>query len=354
MMSQRHMHLEVEMLKWLAVLALASALALVMASQAFGGERGFGDEVGATRSIPGLLPSDMERLAEPMRDVAIPADLDGSEPNEGEFAAGEDFLSQWNTRLWTVLDLHRQGQVEQAIEAWSDMPLPCESEVWRFLALGAAYLQCGQLDDAVAMLDAAEGLEPDNPVLHYYVGILRMQQAATTPQWYDATGETPARFVAWVPRKIAPNSKSMVELAAMTAFQRAIDTSVYLEQNRLLIGSDVDGYQESSMSQMPPMVYDLLVAIGADNFEGKSHNMMSYLCLDRGWLDQAEQHMDRAAETGLAIPYGYGDLGERYELDGRPADAARSYLKQMAQGGPVVAPAQKFYDNLRKALIDMF
>jgi hypothetical protein len=116
-----------------------------------------------------------------------------------------------------------------------------------------------------------------------------------------------------------------------------------------LIGSEVDNYADSSVSQLPPMVHDLVEAIGADNFVGKSHNMLGHLYLDRGWLEQSEGHMDQAAATGLSILYGYQDLGDRYGLEGRHLDACRSYLKQLAQGGPIVGPATKFLDNLRKA-----
>lgn len=373
MLGQRHMHLEVEMLKWLAVFALAGAVALALVSRAYGGE------VVQQPQVPGLLPPDMERLAEPMDEVTLPTLPDAGVVGLGERGLDEkgvaegglmeegpddahwpkssargDILSERNAQLWAVLEFHRQGQVEQALEAWADIALPCESEAWRAIAMSAAYLSCGQLNDAVATLDTAERLDPDNPVLNYYLGVLRMQQAAAAPAWYDATGETPTRLVAWVPRQVTPNNKSMYELAAMTSLQRAIDMSSYLEQNRLLIGSESDAYQESSMSQMPPMVYDLLVAIGADNFEGKAHNLLSYLCLDRGWLEEAERHMDEAAETGLPILYGYSDLGNRYELAGRNLDASRSYLKQLGHGGSVIEPAGKVYSNLRKALIDMF
>jgi tetratricopeptide (TPR) repeat protein len=331
------MHLEVEMLKWLIVISLAAAIALAFVTQASGAE------VKVDRSVPNLLPPDMEQLAQRLE---VPAEL----PDE---AVPADELAQWNQQLWNVLELHRQGQVEEAIGAWSEMPLPCESEVWRYVALAAAYLQSGQLDDAADMLNAAEMLEPENAVVHYFVGVLRLQQANEASEWQESLGR-PTHLVGWTPRILAPNTRSMYQLAAITELERALELAPYLQKERILIAPEWESMESQSIPRLPAIVDDLLVAIGADNLEGKAHNMLGYLSMERGWLEQAEQHMDAASETGLSIVYGYRDLADRYELAGQHLDAFRANLKEVAHGGEVLQPARKAYDNLRKALLDLF
>ena len=93
---------------------------------------------------------------------------------------------------------------------------------------------------------------------------------------------------------------------------------------------------------------DLLLAVSADNFEAKSHNMLSYLYLERGSLETAESHMDHAAIGGLTV-IGYGDLGEAYAEVGQHMDAARAYVKAMEHSPHKIEPARKAWDNLRDA-----
>lgn len=350
MLGQRHMQLEVEMLKWLAAVALAAVLALTLLSRAIGGE------LTGTLTVPGLLPPGMDELATPLDESLVPARTDPSSLSAADAQDSElprvvesDPLAAANARLWAILELHRQGRVEEAIAAWNETELPAESDVWRYLALASAYLQAGDLQDALAMLNAAESLEPDNAVLHYYVGITRMQQAAAAAESYESTSDLSEHLVCWIPPELTPGTKSLYELAAISSLERAIRLAPELPRNRLLLGSERDDYTSSSVSQLPPMVHDLLAAIGADNYVGKSHNMLGHLYLERGWLEQSEENLDQAAKTGLAILYGYGQLGDRYALERRHLDACRSYLKQLAQGGPIVSPATKFLDNLRQA-----
>jgi len=338
MLGQRHMHLEVEILKWLVVIGLAAAIALALSAQV-GGSEAIGDV-----AVPSVLPPDMEQLAQPMEGVIA------TEPA----APPADELFAWNLQLWSVLELHRLGQVEEAVGAWAETPLPCESEVWRYIALASVHLQSGDLRGAAEMLDAAEMLEPHNAVMHYYTGILRLQQADEAPEWYDAMGDASMRLVRWIPQQISPNTRSMYQLAAMTELERALEMAPYLQRDQVLISPSSSGTELGAMPWMPATLNDLLEAIGAGNFEGKAHNMLGGLCLERNWLEQAERHMDSAAESGLSIVYGYRDLGDRFELEGRHMDAVRVYLKDMTQGAEVFDTSAKLYDSFRKALLDLF
>lgn len=337
MLSHRHMHLEVEILKWLAVIGLAAAIALAMVSQIYGAD------VKGDRAIPNLLPPDMEQLAQR---------LDAKVESQGQSPLADE-LALWNQQLWNVLELHRQGQVEEVIGAWSETPLPCESEVWRYVCLGAAYLQSGQLEDAADMLSAADMLEPDNAVVHYFVGILRLQQAADAREWWEPP-PSPATLVSWTPSRIAPNTPSMYKLAAIAELERTLELAPYLQRDQILIAPGWEDMESQSIPRLPAIVDDVLVAIGADNFEGKAHNMLGELALGRDWLAQAEYHMDAAADSGLSIVYGYQDLADRYEAEGQYLDAFRACLKQVAHGGEVLEPSRQAYENLRKSLLDLF
>lgn len=338
MLGQRQMHLELEILKWIVMIALAAAIALALVTHVGGSETKGG------MAVPSMLPPDMEQLAQPLEaTVAQPAE---------ELPADE--MIDWNVQLWSVLELHRLGQIDEAIGAWAETPLPCESEVWRYVSLAAAYLQSGDTENAVEMLEAAAMLEPHNAVVHYYTGVLRLQQAENAPDWYDAVGGPPGRLVSWIPREVSPNTRAMYQLAAMTELERALEMAPFLQGDAVLISLDAYGMETASLRLMPATINDLLLAIGADNFAGKSHNMLGTLCLERGWLEQAESHMDLAAESGLAIVFGYRDLAERFELEGRHMDSVRNYLKAMAQGGEVLDTSGKVLQSFRKALLDLF
>jgi tetratricopeptide (TPR) repeat protein len=345
MLSHRHMHLEVEMLKWLAVIGLAAAIALAMVSQINGAEAKGGP------ATPNLLPPDMEQLAQRLETTAqVPVSDDVPVPGGPSLA---EELAQWNQQLWDVLELHRQGLVEEAIGAWAETPLPCETEVWRYVSLGVAYLQSGQLEEAADMLVAADTLEPDNAVVHYFTGILRLQQATEAREWWEPP-HLPATLVSWTPLRVVPNTPSMYQLAAIAELEKTLELAPYLQRDQMLIAPEWGDMESQAIPRLPAIVDDVLRAIGADNFEGKAHNMLGELSLQRDWLVKAESHMDAAAQSGLSIVYGYEDLADRYEAEGQHLDAFRVCLKQVAQGGEIVEPARRAYENLRKSLLDLF
>ena len=96
----------------------------------------------------------------------------------------------------------------------------------------------------------------------------------------------------------------MYELAATLDFERAIELACALQLDEAIVP---DRFPTSSA--LEPTVGDLLLALGADNFQAKAHNTLGYLFLKRGALEPAEQHMDDAVQGGLDVVYGYRDLG---------------------------------------------
>ena len=84
---------------------------------------------------------------------------------------------------------------------------------------------------------------------------------------------------------------------------------------------------------------DLLLAMGADNFVGKAHNLLFGLHLDRGELLAAELDLDAAVATGIAPLYGYQDLAEAYVTANQPQVLTRLLRKDLTAGEPRLVAA---------------
>lgn len=313
MFATRTIRMEWELLKWLAILALAATLAMFWAMRT----------AAAALPEPALLPEGIQ-AARPMPTAVDP-----------------------NVKLWQVIELQQAGQPEEALVMWNEVQLPHETEVWQHLAMGVAHLQLGQLDEAAEKLMLAEDLDPQNPVVHYYLGLLRLDQARQAHEWYDAIGPA-IRFAAHRPHLVAPNTRGMYELVAMQELETAIANAYALDRGAILMLHN----QTATLTLIPATAHDLMVALGCDQFAGQAHNVLGAMYLDRGATDAAEEHMDAAAEAGMAVVFGYEDLGAAYEQQGRHADAARVYLKGIEHAPGVVRPVQKALQNFGKALFD--
>lgn len=317
MFAERTMRWETELLKWILMLILATALAFVLLART---------AAGATPDAPRLLPGDMQGA----RPMTPPQMVD---PNE---------------QIWEALRLQREGHAEEAIMAWKEVTLPIETEVWRQIAMGAAGLQLGQTEKAAEWLDAAEQLEPQNPLVHYYLALLRLDQARDAKEWHDAIGPTTTRLVAYRPRQVVPNTRGMYELAAMAEFEAAIANAAHLDRAMVLAMPD----HRTTVTLAPVTVGDVLVALGAERFEGQAHYMLGAMCLDRGATTAAETHLDAAHAAGVDVVFGYEELGAMYEKDGRYGDAARAYLKGTGHDPRLLTPLRKVLENAAKALLD--
>ena len=230
MITSRHLHLHWELVKWIAIVILAAALAVLLTQIAGGAE--FPPRVIPAPPPPTLLPPAINDWSRPMPSVEPPtaAVPSSSAPS---IVAGDLTL-----RLWRLLDLQRGGHVEEAIAEWQTIPLPRATEVWRHIALAQAYLAGGQIKEAAAALETADLFEPENAVLHYYCGVLRLEQARHAHEWYDAI-ETSTRFVSYfLPTDVVPNTKSMYRLAAKQELELAIELAPRLVTDPLLAPTD--------------------------------------------------------------------------------------------------------------------
>jgi hypothetical protein len=146
----------------------------------------------------------------------------------------------------------------------------------------------------------------------------------------------------------------MYKMVAGVHFERAIELASRVRSDKPLVPTwwGMPDEYELTMPVTPPTVDDLLGAIGADNFAGKSHHVLSGLHLQLGRLRQAEEHMDAANATGIATGHSFIELGKRYEATGQHTDAARAFLKAVGPEAGSVLPAKRALQNLHRALLD--
>jgi len=299
MLVRSYAHQEWTMLKWIMLFALAGVLTVVFA-------RGL---AGANDRRP---PTD-ER-ARLLREIADwPAAMRVVEDQRP--VVEEDIT----LRVWQALDTQYHEEFSRAVALWEAIQMPCETEVWKYVALGQCHLANNEVKDAQAALAKAEKLEPKNAVVHYLLGVLRLRQACMAYQWNDAIGLRTTVVVAHASQDVVPNTESMYRLAAMMELEDAITLAPRINLNLAIIPDD-----RPTASVMPPTVHDLLLAAVATNFVPNSHHMLGDLHLYRGALKQAEHHMDEAVAGGLSVVSGYDKLAREYENAGRHADAMRA------------------------------
>jgi tetratricopeptide (TPR) repeat protein len=322
-------HGEIEFFKWILLAAFAMALAALCATQVVG----FDHE-------PPTLPPDIALLAQPMETVIGP-----QFPEQYPLPATNDA----HQIVWRILELQRHGLVEEAITAWEYADLPCAMDGWKHLALAAAHLQIGNAEAAEELLDMVAREEPNHPVLHYYVGILRLTQAKAAQNWLDTLPHGNILLLTCLPQ-IAPNTKGMYELAAMAELEQAIALAPQLNTEMPLMPYMQTIPHEPMLPLVTPTVNDWLEALGADHFAARAHNLLGGLYLDHARLEEAEVHWDIATREGFRTQYAYRELAQAYERANRYDDAVRVYHKAIQHGDANLVPAVKMLENLWQQL----
>lgn len=323
MLALRRMTVETEFLKWLVLLFAAGVIALLLATRL----------ANAAPGEPGRLP-DMSSEARPIDNVPAAT----FSPEAGPPLA----LNNPHQVLRRILERHRTGEVEEAIADWQQTDLPRETDTWKGVALGAAYLQAGRPDDAEEWLDLALKANGNNAVAHYYVGLLRIAQADRAREWHDAMGPPAWMFIA-LP-KIVPNTRSMYELAAMMELEKAIELAPMVDLDATLVPVSV-----TSGEQSMPTVRDLLTALGAQRYPARAHNVLAALYTDHRQLEAAERHIDAAVAERMNAPFAYRELGIALERVGRYEDAARVFMKAFRHGDANLHPVWSTFRNGWKA-----
>jgi tetratricopeptide (TPR) repeat protein len=307
--TNRHLTLETELLRWMLLVVAALATVLMIATALAAAE--------PTRQSR-LIPGEIGHVASlPARRVFAEA-LPSRDVPPAEAAA----------HLWMTLRNLQAGCTAEAMAGWEQLRLPEGTAHWREIAVAAALLQAGDLEQAAQHLDVARELSPDHALVAYYTGILRMEQAGAEARLPAGHGEDNVRLVAYTPLQ----DKAVYDMLAATELEMAIARAGEIRLDQPLLTLE-PGEQEAVVI---PRVGDLLVALGADNFVGKAHHLLFGICLDRGELATAERHLDEAAATGIATLHGYQDLGETYLALHRPADALRAARKDVRNNHPEI------------------
>lgn len=305
---------------------------------------------GATRNgeqavPPALLPAGADEAAVPMTG----ADADS-------FAAD----------AWEAIAEQHAGHWNEAAAIWRRAAVPQVSELWRHLSVGVAELNLGNLEFADEQLAIAREFDRENPVVRYFIGRLRIKQAAMAQRSADAVPLTGTRLVDGAaaddapaePSQSCPGGKSAarLELEAINELETAVTYASRLDLRATLadVRWVVPVPYPISEPAASPTVGELLGSLGADNFAGKSHGLLANLYLNRRQPDQVEYHVDEANSLGIAVPDAYRGAGRLFEELGQSADAFRVYLKAMRQGDGIVAPGAKAVKNLRNVFGELF
>lgn len=310
---------------WLAAAATALVLMFVLS----GGAQGIDVE-----QVPATLPGQVQEVAQPMPRATFPTVDPSGEPSV-------DMV----LRVWSALEHQRQGEWEEALDVWYTVNLAVDTDQWRHIAMAQAHLALGQYDEAAGALATAEEAAPNNAVMHYFRGLLRLEQVPHAYDWYDAQGTVRTRFVDYRPIDVVPNSRAMYRYVARVELQKAIEFANDVRLDQPLTPE----YWQSTLA-FGPTVGDLLLATGADNFAARAHNILGGLLLEEGALDEAEYHIDHAAKAGMFISYNYVDLISEYENRGYYLDAARVCAKAVGHGIEENAAHSRALSNVQQAI----
>lgn len=254
-------------------------------------------------------------------------------------------------RIWSILITQAAGGRELALARWAQVQFPRDTEIWRYVATTAANLQQLRRVEAAAALDVAGQLDPHNPLVRYYTGLYLLEQAEAARDWADAVVIFDVRLVAFDPQEssampwIMPNSASMFRLAAIQELEAAIAQQGDVDLAQPLVAATTVEERHDL-----PTVHDLLLACGGDRFVADAHSIVSYLYLERGNADAAEQHLDRATAGGASVIYGYDDVARAYEMHGRYLSAARAAAKSVQHGPGRAGAAVRLFKNLGRAI----
>ncbi|HEX5103376.1 MAG TPA: hypothetical protein VFV87_06175, partial [Pirellulaceae bacterium] len=203
MITTRHTNLELEFVKWLLLIVAAVALILALATAV----------AADPMTEPRLLPGDMGAIAQPLPTEPMRRPFFPEAPPASEFPPAEAAA-----RLWMMLQHHQAGETAAALAGWEQLRLPEHTAHWREIAMAAALLRAGDVQQAALHLDLAQNLAPDHPLVAYYTGLMRLEQAADAgrvPDGYDL-GQT--RWCAYTPIE----DKAMYEMIARTELEMAI------------------------------------------------------------------------------------------------------------------------------------
>lgn len=262
----------------------------------------------------------------------------------------EEYQPTWGHDVWDiwgVLLAQANGQTDEAVAGWETLDLPRDMLVWKHVALTAANLDLGRIEEAEAQLDVAWMHDGANPLVHYYTALYNLELADRGREWFDVPQRPVIQLVGYAPRAV-PNTTGMFRLIAIAELERALEGAPGLVTEVPLLPP-----AWATEPEYCPTVADVLQAIGAGNFEVQAHHMLGDLFRADGRLELAEQHLDAVTDAGTLPVYGYDELADAYAAQGRHIDAARAYAKAVHAHPGDSAAAGQVFNQLREALRDL-
>ena len=314
--------LEWQVVKWIALFALASALALAIATTMAGAA-----EVSPQRDAPRILPTEME-------DWSIPIQT-GIERQTSELL----------DEIWAALELRQDHRLDESIDAWIWLSVPPEAEVWKQVALAESYLELGNLSAAEQSICQAVSLRPENPLVHFLIGQLRLAQSAHADEWYDATRPPWEAMLTAQPGTQSGMPRSVYRFDALMA----LEESLRLSAEDHWLDEPLARFADVECVDIVPCAHDLLRSMEATGYVARSHQLLGGLHCEFDWLETAEQHLDTAVAAGLTAPT-YSILADRFEEKGRHIDAFRVHLKAAQHVPEKLEQLRDAWQCLREAL----
>ncbi|MEZ6120195.1 MAG: hypothetical protein R3C28_26990 [Pirellulaceae bacterium] len=324
MFARHHDHVAMEMVKWLVVFALASALVLV-----------------ATRPVEGV---DF---------TALPTHW-GTAVDE-PLAAALDETAE--AGIWLALDYHHRGMPTDAVVAWHEAAFREDAEVWRFVCMGMARFELAQFPEAAADFEVALDLDKTNAVAWYGRGLTLLLQSRQLGDWADAVATDDApwhvlRAFDYQPNVDRTMTASLVRHQAKMAFENAVWFAQHLDRTMLLTDANRPVYALGDMMVVVPNVSDVLTALKLDQFPAQPHAALTTLYLEDNMLTTAETHLDQMDLLGVPVAEQFRVLGDRYEKQAEHHKAVKAYLKAMKNTKNLAYPAAKALDSMLEDLLD--
>ena len=310
MIVRRELTAEHELIKWLMILALASALVLVYAARSASD-----DVVKSGRS----LRSGIQRWA-------VPNDL-RQDPLAFEYNQGGDWGNpaerfELTVKLRQIVNDHRMNNHEQAMLSWQDLRLPLEAEVWRAVAMAASYMRTGDDWAARPYLKDADAVANDNAVISFLKAELIWREIQQEREefglmaGYTSTGNQ--------------LDQQKIRLA-IDVYHKVLTQVTHVDTLAPIVPKHW-GVRENGSAETPvypPTVGELLHVLRLSDYVAITHSRLGVLYERTGELENSETQLDKAAELGMDVSSQYLSLARSLKLIGKNAAAHRVFKKAL-------------------------
>jgi len=190
-------------------------------------------------------------------------------------------------RMWAGMAAYRLGDRTGAIRNWKaalgDEARTSELGIWPAIALAAAQLEEGRVDEAARLVVPMERGDfgpgaADHAIVLYYAALVYERLAIAAPRYRDAVEESlaerfsPALAGGDGSRLVSPNSQSWLIFLAKRTLQRTIRAARTIDWTAPVIPESAT--VEPSLA---PNVEELLEVLGSADFAAQAHQKLRAL-----------------------------------------------------------------------------